>query len=79
MANPTVDDSATISPENRICLSDCRLLAGLHARIFYPIILRYLVPHMNQLKLCDAGNLPDSPCRGPDRQGDVLCRSFHHD
>jgi len=33
IANPTVDDRATISSENRICLSDCRLLAGLHARI----------------------------------------------
>jgi hypothetical protein len=33
MANPTVDDSATISPEKRICLYDSRLLAVLHARI----------------------------------------------
>jgi len=37
------------------------------------MILRYLVPHMDQLKLCDAGNLPDSPCRGPD------VRDYHVD
>jgi hypothetical protein len=36
IANPTVDDSATISPERPVCEFASRLLAGLHAQVFLP-------------------------------------------
>ncbi len=76
MANPTVDDSATISPENRGCLSDPRL----HGAIFHPSWPRETryqrgstvePANLGMMAICVVSSVKDRIDKG-----DALCRSF---